>query len=86
MKKVTGGTDYEQIWNFINASKKRTRELSIIISDFEWTARTGMVHHPKNLYYIPCSTIAWDEIIREAERFCQSAVHCEPNIRKHLLF
>ena len=86
VKKVTGGTDYEQIWNFINASKKRTRELSIIISDFEWTARTGMVHHPKNLYYIPCSTIAWDEIIREAERFCQSAVHCEPNIRKHLLF
>ena len=84
--KVSGGTDYEQIWHFINKSKKRTRELSIIISDFEWCARSGYVRHPKNLYYIPCSTMNWDMITREAERFCKSALHNEPNIRAHVLF
>ena len=84
--KVSGGTDYEQIWHFINKSKKRTRELSIIISDFEWCARNGYVRHPKNLYYIPCSTMNWDMITREAERFCKSALHNEPNIRAHVLF
>ena len=84
--KVTGGTDYEQIWHFINKSKKRKRELSLIISDFEWTARTATVHHPKNLYYIPCSTMNWDSIKRNAEYFCKSAVHNDPQIRMHVLF
>lgn len=84
--KVNGGTDYEQIWHFINASRKRTRELSIIISDFEWTARTATIHHPKNLYYIPCSTMNWNSIVRCAEAFCKSAVHNDPQIRAHILF
>ena len=86
--KVNGGTDYEQIWHFINqdTSKKRQRELSIIISDFEWTARTATIRHPKNLYYIPCSTMNWDSIVRHAEAFCKSAVHNDPNIRAHVLF
>ena len=84
--KVNGGTDYEQIWNFINCSKKRSRELSIIISDFEYTARSKFVRHPKNLYYIPCSTMNWNSIIREAEYFAKSVIHSEPNIRQHILF
>lgn len=84
--KVQGGTDYEQIWNFINRSKKRVRELSIIISDFEWTARTAYVRHPKNLYYIPCSTMSWDRILKDAENFCKSAVHNDPAIRSRILF
>ena len=84
--KVNGGTDYEQIWHFINKSKKRTRELSLIISDFEWSARTATIHHPKHLYYIPCSTMNWDSIMRNAEYFCKSAVHNDPQIRAHVLF
>lgn len=84
--KVTGGTDYEQIYNFINKNKKRKRELSIIISDFEWTARSAFVPHPKNLYYVPCSTMSWDTIKREAEQFCKSMVHNDPAIRTHVLF
>ena len=86
--KVNGGTDYEQIWHFINSdtSKKRQRELSLIISDFEWTARTATIRHPKNLYYIPCSTMNWDFIVRHADEFCKSAVHNDPNIRAHVLF
>lgn len=84
--KVNGGTDYEQIWNFINRSKKRVRELSIIISDFQWTARSAYVRHPKNLYYIPCSTLSWDDIVRDADSFCKSAVHNDPGIRARVLF
>lgn len=84
--KVNGGTDYEQIWHFINDSKKRTRELSIIISDFEFNASSRFIHHPKNLYYVPCSTLNWDSIVRHADEFCKSAVHNLPDIRAHILF
>ena len=84
--KVSGGTDYEQIWHFINKSKKRCRELSIIISDFEWTARSAYVRHPKNLYYIPCSTMNWDYITREAEPFCKSAFIMSRTSVIHVLF
>lgn len=84
--KVSGGTNYEQIWTFISTSKKRARELSIIITDFEWTARPAFVPHPKNLYYIPCSTFSWNDIKQNATNFGKSMLHNEPNIRKHILF
>lgn len=84
--KVTGGTDYAQIWHFINSSKKRTRELSIIITDFEYRAPNQFIKHPKNLYYIPCSTLNYDNIKYWAESFAKTCMHNDPNIRKHLLF
>lgn len=84
--KVTGWTNFEQIWHFINKSKKRTREFSLIITDFEWCAGNYFVKHPKNLYYIPCAKMDWQRMKREAEKFCKSAEHNDPNIRKHLLF
>ena len=84
--KVSGGTDYAQIWRFINKSKKRTNEISIIITDFEWTAPREFIKHPKRLYYIPCSTMYWDSIMRSAEEFCKSTLHNDSNIRNHVLF
>lgn len=84
--KVDGGTDYEQIWHYINKSKKRRREISILITDFEYTAATHFVKHPKNLYYIPCSRMDWAMLTRSANEFCQSMLHNDPAIRKHLLF
>lgn len=84
--KVTGGTDYEQIWHFINSSKKRTREISIIITDFEYSAPNKFIKHPKNLYYIPCSTIDYNNIKYWAEQFAKTCLHNDPNIRKHILF
>lgn len=84
--KVEGSTDYAQIWKFINSNKKRTRELSIIISDFEFTAPREYIKHPKNLYYIPCTTINYDNIKYWAEQFAKSMVHNDPQIRKHILF
>lgn len=84
--KVTGGTDFEQIWHFINQSKKRKRELSIIITDFAYDPPTRFVKHPKNLYYIPCSRMDWDKIIYWAKNFVKGMMHNDPDIRKRILF
>ena len=84
--KVTGGTDYAQIWNYINRSKKRKREISLIITDFEWHAPNRYIEHPKNLYYIPCSRCDWKGIVSSAESFCKSMMHIDPDCRRHLLF
>ena len=83
--KVTGGTDYEQIWRFINASKKRKGEFSLIISDFEWSPSNRPVAHPKNLYYMPCLNMDWDDMCRCAKHFGESMVRIEPSIRGRIL-
>lgn len=84
--KVSGGTNYEQIWHYINASKKRKRELSLIMTDFEWTAPNRFVQHPKNLYYMPISHTDWNSLTYWAEAFCKSMQHIDPDCRKKLLF
>lgn len=83
--KVTGGTDFEQIWRFINNNKKREDELSIMITDFEWSARSAFIKHPKNLYYIPCANMDWNSICECAKHFVKSCEHNDPNIRAHIL-
>ena len=84
--KVTGGTDYRQIWEYIEASPKRKKELSIIITDFEYSAPSDYVKHPRNLYYVPISNTDWNYILSDAENFCATMTHIEPNIRLRLLF
>lgn len=84
--KVTGGTDYEPIWHFINRSKKRKAELSIIITDFEYYPPNHYVEHPKNLYYIPCANMGWSSIVGAADSFVKNMQHIEPLIRERLLF
>lgn len=84
--KVDGGTDYMQIWQYINKRPKRLRELSIIITDFEYQAPNMFVPHPKNLYYVPCSKMDWTYIRRCARNFLQSMRHIDPDCRRHLLF
>lgn len=83
--KVSGGTDFEQIWHFINGNKKREAELSIMITDFEWAARSAFIKHPKNLYYIPCANMNWNAICNAAEYFVKSCEHNDPHIRAHVL-
>ena len=84
--KVSGGTDYEQIWHFINRSKKRTNEISIIITDFCYKAPTQFIKHPKNLYYIPCSNQDYNSMVRWATDFTKTMLHNDANFRKHILF
>lgn len=85
IRKVTGGTNIEQIWHYINGNKKREREFSLVMTDFEWTARSDFVKHPKNLYYMPFSNMDWDDMCYWMEAFAKSVRHNEPNIRAHIL-
>lgn len=84
--KVTGGTDFEQVWNYINRSPKRRRELSIMMTDFGYSAPNHYVRHPKNLVYIPCSHMNWDSIVDDAKYFLNSMQHIDPACRKKILF
>lgn len=83
--KVSGGTDYEQIWKYINASPARSRRMSLIISDFEWRARSQRIEHPKNLYYAPCGNMDWDTLVYHASEFSKSVRHLEPAIAQRLI-
>lgn len=83
--KVTGGTNYKQIWDHINASAARKRRLSLVITDFEWTAPGTREDHPKNLYYAPCSSMDWNTIRYHASNFADSMAHIDPAIKQHLL-
>lgn len=87
--KVTGGTDYEQIWHYINQSPKRKKEFSLIITDFCWYAPNRFVEHPKNLYYMPLepsASMSYEPMVHHAENFCKSMLHIDPNIRRKMLF
>lgn len=83
--KVSGGTEYKQIWEYINRSPKRKRELSIVITDFEWRPPAQHVEHPVNLYYAPCSNMNWNSIQYWAEQFVKGMNHIDPTIRSKLM-
>ena len=84
--KVYGGTNFEQIWHYINESPKRQKELSLLITDFGWTANNYYVKHPENLYYMPLSKMDWSSICYCANHFMDSMQHNDPMIRRRLLF
>jgi hypothetical protein len=83
--KVTGGTEYKQIWDYINASTARKRRLSIVITDFEWYPPTTREEHPKNLYYAPCSSMDWNTIKHYAQSFVKGMRHIEPAMAQRML-
>lgn len=83
--KVTGGTEYKQIWDYINASSTRKRRLSLIVTDFEWAPSSNRQEHPPNLYYAPCSSMNWNDIVDAAKRFNDAMKHIDPAIKQKLL-
>ncbi|WP_424863064.1 hypothetical protein [Streptomyces sp. MMS24-I29] len=83
--KVGGGTEFKQVWDYINSSSVRKRRLSLMITDFEWPPPAARVDHPANLYYAPCSGMDWDYMIRSAETYADSMQHIDPSIRQKLL-
>lgn len=83
--KVSGGTDYKQIWDYINRSQVRKRRLSLVITDFEWHPPTTREEHPKNLYYAPCSAKNWDNILYWTRNYVNGMRHIEPGITQRLM-
>lgn len=84
--KVTGGTDFSLVWDYINQSKKRQRELSLMLTDFEYPVPNKHIKHPKNLYYLPIANTDWKWIVHCAEQFCKSMMLNDPLIRNKMLF
>ena len=84
---VTGGTSFDIVWKYILSSPKRKKELSIMITDFGYTARNISDEHPENLYYIPCHTGNHVEgyITMWAEEFAQSMLPICPRIDSKIL-
>lgn len=83
--KVSGGTEYKQIWDYINMSPARRRRLSLVITDFEWNPPTTREEHPKNLYYAPCSSMDWAMITHWAQNYVNRMRHIEPAIAQRML-
>ncbi|MFD4475885.1 hypothetical protein ACFWPU_07190 [Streptomyces sp. NPDC058471] len=83
--KVSGGTEYTQIWQYINTSRVRQRRLSLMVTDFDWLPPSTRQDHPKNLYYAPCSAMDWSSMVDLAKRYADSMQHIDPSIRQRLL-
>lgn len=83
--KVTGGTDYRQIWEYINMSARRRERFSLILTDFEWSPSTNKVPHPPNLYYAPCSGMDWGRMVYFARNFSKSMTHIDPAVPQKLI-
>lgn len=83
--KVSGGTDFGQVWDYINEHSKRRERLNLMITDFEWWPGTSRREHPKNLYYAPVSNMNWDIMVRSIEMFTKSMRHNDPAIHQKLI-
>lgn len=65
--KVSGGTDYEQIYKFVNENPPLKRRLNLVITDFEWWPGSYHIDVPENLYYVPISVPDnWYESLRQS--------------------
>lgn len=83
--KVAGGTEFKQVWDYINASPRRRRRMSLMITDFGWGPPPTRERHPKNLYYAPCSAMDWDTMVSMAQNYADAMQHIDPTIRQKLL-
>lgn len=83
--KVSGGTNFQQIWDYINASATRRRRLSLMITDFDWSPPPTREDHPPNLYYAPCSAMNWKHMVALAKNYADEMQHIDPSIRQKLL-
>lgn len=85
--KVTGGTSFDIVWQYIMGSAKRKKEISLMITDFAYYPPDERPDYPGKLYYAPIDTskASWTYVKNAAEEFCQNMYHIEPNIYRHIL-
>lgn len=85
--KVDGGTEYANIWHYINHNKTRQKELSLCITDFGYYPPTEHFVHPKNLFYAPIDTdpSSYQYIYEYANDFLQAMNASGHHIRNQIL-
>lgn len=84
LPKVSGGTDIEPVWRYINASSKRKREISIVTTDFGFGISNRDIKIPPHCYYVPTTNASWNQISREIEYFIKNTYHLDPSIAKKI--
>lgn len=72
--KAMGGTDFLNIYKYIQASKKRRKELSILITDFGDRVPNEDFVFPKNLYMMAIDYYNFDTIRTYATKYAQEAI------------
>ena len=84
--KAQGGTCFLNVYKYIQASKKRRKELSILITDFGDLVPNEDFVFPKNLYMIPIDYADYQLIHRSATYYAKSAITSgHPEIPNHML-
>lgn len=100
LPKVTGGTDYQNVWNFIDRidKKLKTPRVYFIITDFEYSLRkstrfTKDTPSYEKVFYIPLAIPDtrnaqdyWDSMMYYAKQFMNEMFYAgATRIRNHLL-
>lgn len=88
--KVSGGTDYYQVWDYIMANRERQRRINIMTTDFEFLPSSWRkTLHPANMFYVPsvnnASQDQWEWVVDEAKEFANAMAKHDPNIDQKLL-
>lgn len=85
--KVSGGTDYEQIYTFINDHRALGRRLNLVITDFEWWPGSYHIDVPENLYYVPISVPSgyYSSLRNSAMSFVRSMEKIDPSTGSRIL-
>lgn len=90
--KVTGGTDFANVYRFIESSPVTRQRLNIMATDFAWQpayASHQNFTHPDSLVYVPAfdrtQPYAWEMIKREANSFADSMRSLDPHIGSKML-
>ena len=85
--KVSGGTDYEQIYTFINEHPVLKRRLNLVITDFEWWPGSYHIDVPENLYYVPISVPSgyYSSLRNSAMSFVRSMEKIDPSTGSRIL-
>lgn len=85
--KVSGGTDYEQIYTFINEHPTLKRRLNLVITDFEWWPGSYRIDVPENLYYVPISVPSgyYSSLRNSAMSFVHSMEKIDPSTGSRIL-
>jgi hypothetical protein len=80
LPKVTGGTNFAQVWAYINASKTRRKRINVMVTDFEWSPSITDGPHPKSLWYLPATNMSWKDICENARYLAEACAAIEPNM------
>ena len=85
LPKSGGLTNFDAVWEYILESPHRTREFSLMITDFGFYAPQERVAHPPRLHYAPCSNMDWGSLQCWAKSFADSMVHIDNKVARNFI-